>query len=105
MNLTAIDICNIIKTCRESSVSSFRIEGEKLEVCFDKPISEAPTPSLTPNKAVEEKTEHFDDLPDFERSTVREDEKTEIEELVISDPAKYEEMLARGELVDEKTYD
>lgn len=99
MNLTASDICEIIKTCKESSVSSLKLDT--LEVVFSTPNSKN-SPALSNSVHAEQEEKPLVNQVIFQDSTEPKAEETwdRIEELQISNPAQYEEMIAQGGLPD-----
>ena len=112
MDLTSSNICEIIKVCKESGVSRVVIDGGKIEVCFAlKPMAEAPFHAAKPNAAEQDEIimsqTSVDLVPQGDPAV--EEQTQAVDELMISDPLKYEELMGRGELVDgrgeEKAYD
>jgi len=102
MNLTAKELCEIILACKEAHVTELKI-GDIHIVFSAKPIVADNTP--VPKPLETEQAENFTPIKvdEFSTNPKVEDEKTEIEELQISDPVRYEEMLGRGELIDDES--
>lgn len=101
MDLTADGICKIIEACKQSKVSRIVFDGARFEVDFAlSPIAETTPHAETPNLA-EPKDEITTPVKMTEVSiTPSIDNVTQdLEELQLSDPALFEEMVARGELV------
>jgi len=108
MNLTASDVCEIIKACALSGVTTFSYETDNETVTFSlQPREEAipPVPAAQRTETVESNINaiNLETLTETEGAQL--DLKDAVEELMISDPSRYEEFVARGELIDEKTHD
>lgn len=101
MNLTAKEICEIILSCKAASVERIEIEGSRVVVQFTKQIVELPPQALTQNHAAKEV-----DLTPIqltpETTSLEDTLRDELEELKISDPSRYEELLASGELINDR---
>lgn len=105
MNLTAKELCEIIKVCENSHVVALEIKGNYIKVAFcSKPIEQS-TPDSKPLEPEESIIANPIILQQKETDSVLSDSVDYVEELQISDPVLYEELIARGELVDGKQKD
>lgn len=101
MNLTAKDISEIIKNCKDSGVSEITFGKGTFRIVFaSKPI-EQNSPPQQPSSG--EKSEFKDKnevvFSDHPVKPEMEHEQTLVDELMISDPEKFEELVASGELI------
>lgn len=99
--LGGIDLVNIIKTCAECGVESFEYSEGKVNIKFvnqtkvveqvkiDTPDAEAPGPVITSELTDEQ-----------HRQIAMLQEEEWLENLKLTNPFRYEEMLARRELKD-----
>lgn len=104
MNLTAEQIITIIKECK-GSVAKLKLSKNSIEVDFlSKPIeqqeipaSEQPTPE---EKNSEQSTEKPKVIFHPEKDPEEEKEEELLDNLMIEDPLRHEELIAMGELED-----
>ncbi len=105
-NLTAEQICVVIKACGECGVAKFKCGSleveflQKLEPA-PAPIVQAAPPSL-PDTEISEAQTSEDDLKRIEREE-KELRRQQLRELIFTDPVAYEELCALGELEDERS--
>lgn len=114
MSLTASDVCAIIKACGESGVVSLRYES--LRLSFEKSSKEPRTPDpasfwsgpvgpVPPTLPVATLTasEH----EQIQRDTLESDEldvrEQQIEDLLLTEPLRAEELIIKGELESDGT--
>lgn len=101
MNLTAKELCEIIEACDKAKVTSLKI-GD-IEVVFDtKPIAAKNSPVQQPSST--DQGQEISNPIKFEEISTNpevEDAKDSFEELHISDPSRFEELVGQGELVDD----
>lgn len=100
MTLTAKEICSIIKSCKDAQVTHF--ECGTVRIIFStKPIVEKISTDATPHTETDNSIQFKEILFTPEKNPEKDNERDAIDELMISDPARYEELLARGDLIDE----
>jgi hypothetical protein len=102
-SLTSKDVCKIIETAHNFGVSTLSFGDLKLEFHKVEPKSELaalqPEPSNTPlAKQTPEKQKEDEERMLLEANVLA--REAELEQLLISDPEKYEELVAQGELED-----
>lgn len=99
MNLTAKEICSIIKVCSDAHVTHF--ECKDVKVIFSaKPIADKISTVVAQQTETDSSIQHPVVFTD-EKNPERDNQQDAIDELMISDPTQFEELVARGELVDE----
>lgn len=115
MSLTAADICAIIKTCGEAGV--VRLRFQDLRLSFDKPSKDTRPPAPEPfwvgpgptelplTVATMTAPEHDQIQNDGLVSDELAVREQQIEDLLITDPAKAEELIAQGELTPDERQD
>jgi len=95
----AAEICRIIEMCGKSGVREFR--AGKLEILFGKIVQVPDQEPIYVPEAVERAIESQ------ARESLENDEilskKAELEQMVIEDPSRFEELLKSGDLRDEET--
>ena len=104
-NLTAVDICSILKTCSVSRVMKLKYHG--LEVDFSASLNEEPTYTNYGNKRLSKKSEAA--LSEVQIATAKDSlvneefriKEEQLAELLITNPAQAEQMLIDGALEDE----
>lgn len=110
MSLNSADVCAIIKACGEAGVTKLKFDG--LDLSLGKPPSEprpqdqstdptgpASTPIPVATLTESEHTKLSKEALEEAELIMRE---SQIEELKITDPAKYEELMVNGELENER---
>ena len=106
MNLTTSELLEIIKSCKDSGAIEITFsKGPVRRIVFDHKPNAVISPTLNQPSASENTEINLPNEVKFTEESVkpeREDEQRAIDELMISDPARYEEMIARGEIIDEQ---
>jgi len=100
--LNSQEICSIIKECGAHNVSYFRLD--KLEIEFYIEGREKPTPEVsepTPVQDIATKDSIIKCEEDYTEDISMELKAEELASLHLTDPSKYEELLANPELVQE----
>lgn len=103
MNLTASEICEIINCCKNSPVSEIDMSEGKLRIVFFSNPIESTSTTLKPNEVAVSSSGEANFT--FEEDSKEMDLQELVEELQIADPAKYEELVGLGELVDGEAKD
>ena len=112
-DLKANDICGLIEVCGRSGVASMK--WGDLELTFQTELKEqhltqqawpVPISPLSADTEISEaKHKNYDD---FQRTRLESDEQRlredQLAEMLLTDPVQYEELLASGELEDEKVH-
>jgi hypothetical protein len=104
MSLTHTEILQIIETCK-GHVRSLKVGKSIIEVEFIVPQQPINTPPTTHNLGQEETTLPISDEQNLMKDLVEADDAEKIEkqrlidELSITNPSQYEDMIALGEIV------
>jgi hypothetical protein len=98
--LSAKNVLQLIKACKENNVTELKFGDFCLRFDAQTNAIEDPTPTATIPEEVP-KASHAHSVSEDERKLA--DEKEDVAMLTIEDPLLMEEMIAKGELVDEAT--
>lgn len=92
------ELCNLVKVCKESGVTEFKL-GE-LQISFrpHATVEQAPQASQPSETEVNQVTEKQDTKLTLERNRL-EDDKEKSADLLIDDPFEMEQRFARGDLI------
>lgn len=95
MSLDVSSVCRIIETCSKAGVTKLSFEGLTVELGG----KEIPAPAEVIQDIPEARTQV--EAEEIARSEVlvKEDQ---VANLILEDPARYEELMAQGELTDER---
>lgn len=98
--LSGAEICTIMETCAKNGV--YTLKCGPLELTFHKP-PESPKTAPEPTNSVTNPQDIIEVMKKTEQSSLEKEEiltrEEQIAELMLTDPAKAEELMEQGELV------
>lgn len=104
MDLNPAGICEILRACREVGVAELKFG--RLQVTFGTPskTDAPPSPPTSPDTEISESQARQIEHESLESASlsVKEDQ---LEQMLLEDPYGYEQLLASGDLEDEKALD